>query len=117
MLKEGWDVKSVYVIASLRASLSEVLTEQTMGRGLRLPFGAYTGWQMLDTLDILAHDQYEKVLKAGTGAAEDFIDYRTVIATTVTANGDVAQVVSHQPITMGVTTGPQRRGRPWGSTA
>jgi len=41
MLKEGWDVKNVYVIVSLRASVSEILTEQTLGRGLRLPFGAY----------------------------------------------------------------------------
>ena len=29
MLKEGWDVKSVYVIASMRASVSDILTEQT----------------------------------------------------------------------------------------
>ena len=43
MLKEGWDVKNVYVIASMRASVSEVLTEQTLGRGMRLPFGEYTG--------------------------------------------------------------------------
>lgn len=28
MLKEGWDVKNVYVIASLRSSVSEILTEQ-----------------------------------------------------------------------------------------
>jgi hypothetical protein len=32
MLKESWDVKSVYVICSLRASVSEILTEQTLGR-------------------------------------------------------------------------------------
>ena len=43
MLKEGWDVKNVYVIASMRASVSDILTEQTLGRGLRLPFGHYTG--------------------------------------------------------------------------
>ena len=35
MLKEGWDVKNVYVIASLRASVSDILTEQSLGRGLR----------------------------------------------------------------------------------
>ena len=40
MLKEGWDNKAVYVIASMRASVSTILTEQTLGRGLRLPFGA-----------------------------------------------------------------------------
>ena len=42
MLKEGWDVRNVYVIASMRANVSEILTEQTLGRGMRLPFGAYT---------------------------------------------------------------------------
>ena len=43
MLKEGWDVKNLYTIIPLRASVSEILTEQTIGRGLRLPFGKITG--------------------------------------------------------------------------
>jgi type III restriction enzyme len=54
MLKDGWDVKNVYVISSLRSSISDVLTEQTLGRGMRLPFGAYTEIEMLDTLEGLA---------------------------------------------------------------
>ncbi|HEX9540791.1 MAG TPA: hypothetical protein VGA04_21720, partial [Streptosporangiaceae bacterium] len=58
MLKEGWDVKNVYVIASMRASVSEVMTEQTLGRGMRLPFGQYTGTELLDTLEVLAHEKY-----------------------------------------------------------
>ena len=41
-LKEGWDVKNIAVVVTLRAMSSEVLTQQTMGRGLRLPFGRYT---------------------------------------------------------------------------
>ena len=52
MLKEGWDVKNVYVIASMRASVSEILTEQTLGRGMRLPFGATPGIEILDTLEV-----------------------------------------------------------------
>jgi hypothetical protein len=40
MLKEGWDNRSVYVITSMRASVSTILTEQTLGRGLRLPYRA-----------------------------------------------------------------------------
>ena len=39
MLKEGWDVKNIYVISSVRSMESELLTEQILGRGLRLPFG------------------------------------------------------------------------------
>lgn len=38
-LKEGWDVTNLYTIVPLRASASEILTEQTIGRGLRLPYG------------------------------------------------------------------------------
>ena len=38
-LKEGWDVTNLYTIVPLRASASDILTEQTLGRGLRLPSG------------------------------------------------------------------------------
>jgi len=77
MLKEGWDVKNVYVIASLRASVSDILTEQTLGRGLRLPFGAYTGIEILDTLEVLAHERYEELLRKSHILNEAFIDQRT----------------------------------------
>jgi len=79
MLKEGWDVKNVYVIASLRASVSQILTEQTLGRGLRLPFGAYTGVEFLDTLEVLAHERYEALIKQIDKLRESFIDYRTKV--------------------------------------
>ena len=67
MLKEGWDVKNIYVICSLRPSISDALTEQTLGRGLRLPWGAYTGIELLDTVEVLSHERYERILaRAGT---------------------------------------------------
>jgi len=59
MLKEGWDVKNVYVIASMRASVSELLTEQTLGRGLHLPFGRSTNVETLDTLEVLGSHRSE----------------------------------------------------------
>lgn len=62
MLKEGFDVKNLYVIAAVRALESELLTEQVMGRGLRLPFGARTGVPMLDTLEVLSHHAFEALL-------------------------------------------------------
>ncbi len=77
MLKEGWDVKNVYVIASMRASVSEILTEQTLGRGMRLPFGEYTGVEMLDTLEVLGHERYEDLLRKSGVLNEQFIDRRT----------------------------------------
>lgn len=80
MLKEGWDVKNVYVIASMRASVSEILTEQTLGRGLRLPFGRYTGIEMLDTLEVVAHERYEALLKRAKVLKEELVDHRTILA-------------------------------------
>ncbi|MHB8510447.1 MAG: DEAD/DEAH box helicase [Candidatus Dormibacteria bacterium] len=95
MLKEGWDVKSVYVIASLRPSISEILTEQTLGRGLRLPFGSYTGIEMLDTLEVLAHERYEELLKKANVINEAFLDFRTWIEVTRNAAGqEVARIAS-----------------------
>lgn len=82
MLKEGWDAKNVYVIASTRASVSEILTEQTLGRGLRLPFGKYTGIELLDTLEVLAHERYEELLKRANVLNAQFIDYRTRLIVT-----------------------------------
>lgn len=61
-LKEGWDTKRIAVMCTLRAMASEVLTQQTMGRGLRLPFGQPTGHARLDQLDILAHTSFEELL-------------------------------------------------------
>lgn len=63
-LKEGWDVKNIAVVVTLRAMASEVLTQQTMGRGLRLPFGKYTGVGQIDQLDIIAHQSFTELLNA-----------------------------------------------------
>ena len=62
-LKEGWDVTNLYTIVPLRASASEILTEQTLGRGLRLPYGARTGNEMVDTLTVIAHDRFDDVIR------------------------------------------------------
>lgn len=56
MLKEGWDVNNLYTIVPLRAANSKILVEQSIGRGLRLPFGKLTGVEALDRLHIIAHD-------------------------------------------------------------
>lgn len=62
-LKEGWDVNNLYTIVPLRASASDILTEQTLGRGLRLPYGKITKNNSIDTLRILAHDNFEKIVE------------------------------------------------------
>ena len=32
---------------------------------MRLPFGAYTGIEILDTLEVVAHERYEELLEEG----------------------------------------------------
>jgi len=98
MLKEGWDVKNVYVIVSARASVSAILTEQTLGRGLRLPWGAYTGIEMLDTLEVLAHERYEELLKRSNVLNEQFIDHRTRALLRRNSAGEQVAVIETTPV-------------------
>jgi type III restriction enzyme len=93
MLKEGWDVKNVYVICSLRASVSDLLTEQTLGRGLRLPFGAYTGIEILDTLEVLGHERYEQLLKKADALKERFVDWRSRAVLVRDADGKLVPTI------------------------
>lgn len=65
MLKEGWDVTNLYTIVPLRAANASILVEQTIGRGLRLPFGGErTGNDKVDKLTIVAHDNFNRVIAA-----------------------------------------------------
>ena len=61
-LKEGWDVNNLFTIIPLNAAKSDILALQTIGRGLRLPFGEITHIEELDTLDIVAHDHYREIV-------------------------------------------------------
>lgn len=62
MLKEGWDVTNLYTIVPLRAASSRNLVEQSIGRGLRLPYGVRTGVSAVDTLTIVAHDKFQEIV-------------------------------------------------------
>ena len=62
MLKEGWDVTNLYTIVPLRAADSKTLVEQSIGRGLRLPFGKRTGVPAVDRLTIVAHDRFQDIV-------------------------------------------------------
>lgn len=61
-LKEGWDVNNLFTIILLNAAKSDILAMQTIGRGLRLPFGFITGDEDIDTLDIVAHEHYRELV-------------------------------------------------------
>src|ERR1700678_4211349 len=62
MLKEGWDVTNLYTIVPLRAANSKTLVEQSIGRGLRLPYGKRTGVAAVDRLSIVAHDKFQEII-------------------------------------------------------
>ena len=62
MLKEGWDVTNLYTIVPLRAADSRTLVEQSIGRGLRLPYGKRTGNEFVDRLTIVAHDRFQDIV-------------------------------------------------------
>lgn len=80
-LKEGWDVTNLYTIVPLRASASEILTEQTIGRGLRLSYGKRTGVEAVDRLTIIAHDRFQEILDRAK-------DEESIIRKTIYIGGD-----------------------------
>ncbi len=87
-LKEGWDVTNLYTIVPLRASASDILTEQTLGRGLRLPYGKRTGVEAVDTLTVIAHDRFDEVIRR---AREDDSPFK-IKKVEIGANADVSDV-------------------------
>jgi type III restriction enzyme len=62
MLKEGWDVTNLYTIVPLRSADSRTLVEQSIGRGLRLPYGRRTDVAAVDRLTIVAHDRFQDIV-------------------------------------------------------
>ena len=63
MLREGWDVRNVTVVVGLRpfSARSEILPEQTIGRGLRLMYGGGTGAR--EQVDVLGTEAFENFVK------------------------------------------------------
>lgn len=78
MLKEGWDVTNLYTIVPLRAANARILIEQSIGRGLRLPYGKRTGVEAVDTLSIVAHDKFQEIVDEAR-SADSPIQLRTVV--------------------------------------
>lgn len=68
MLKEGWDVNNLFTIVPLRAANARTLIEQSIGRGLRLPYGTRTGVEAVDRLTIVAHDKFTEIIEEANKA-------------------------------------------------
>jgi len=72
MLGEGWDVNNLYTIVPLRKADSKILVEQSIGRGLRLPFGELTGNEHIDRLHVVAHDNFKKIIETARNNKFEF---------------------------------------------
>lgn len=88
MLKEGWDVKSVFVLLSTQPSVSKILTEQVLGRGLRLPYGQYVDVEMLNTLEVLAHERFQSLIDKSGSLNGEFVSFRTRTKVVKDQNGN-----------------------------
>ena len=99
-LKEGWDVNNLFTIIPLNAAKSDILAMQTIGRGLRLPFGEQTGNEDLGTLDIVAHDHYRELVDEIKSS--DIFRYRDLDKTAVepTESVDVSSSVDDGQLTL-----------------
>lgn len=93
MLKEGWDVTNLYTIVPLRAANARILIEQSIGRGLRLPYGKRTGVAAVDRLSIIAHDKFQEIIDEANKPGST-IKMQQVILTTDEAGEKTATVVS-----------------------
>jgi type III restriction enzyme len=96
MLKEGWDVTNLYTIIPLRAANARILIEQSIGRGLRLPYGKRTGIMSVDRLNIIAHDKFQDIIDEAN-RSDSQIRLQQVILTPDTLAQPIVTVVS-QPI-------------------
>ncbi|MBU1107801.1 MAG: DEAD/DEAH box helicase family protein [Candidatus Riflebacteria bacterium] len=92
MLKEGWDVTNLYTIVPLRAANSKTLVEQSIGRGLRLPYGKRVGIPAVDRLTIVSHDRFQEIIDHANDP-DSIIRSGIVIGRDIPENGKKAVIV------------------------
>jgi type III restriction enzyme len=110
MLKEGWDVTNLYTIVPLRAANARTLVEQSMGRGLRLPYGKRTGDQAVDTLNIIAHDSFQAIIdEANRG--DSVLKFRAIELEPGNQSASVKTVVTAPTLEAAMKTGSVQEQR------
>ncbi|MEK6747744.1 MAG: DEAD/DEAH box helicase family protein [Pseudomonadota bacterium] len=104
MLKEGWDVTNLYTIVPLRAANARTLIEQSIGRGLRLPYGKRTGVTAVDRLNIVAHDKFQEII-AEARRSDSPIQLQTVVLDSGQLEQKTATMVSQSQLStkLGIT--------------
>lgn len=93
MLKEGWDATNLYTIVPLRAANARILIEQSIGRGLRLPYGKRTGVMAVDRLNIVAHDKFQEIIDEAN-RPDSTIHLQTVVLDSTDLTRKTVTVVS-----------------------
>ncbi len=110
MLKEGWDVTNLYTIVPLRAANARTLVEQSLGRGLRLPYGKRTGDQAVDTLHIIAHDSFQAIIdEANRG--DSILKFRAIELDPAGREQKVKTVITEPNLERAIRTGTQGEQR------
>lgn len=104
MLKEGWDVTNLYTIVPLRAANARILIEQSIGRGLRLPYGRRTGVSTVDRLNIVAHDRFQEIIDEAN-RPDSTIRLQQVVLTDEQLRSRTITVVSKSNITANLGIG------------
>lgn len=104
MLKEGWDVTNLYTIVPLRAANARTLIEQSIGRGLRLPYGKRVGVPAVDRLTIVAHDKFREIVEEAN-RGDSII--RKIEQIVLDKNGapEPPKVIDVEPVVMQIITG------------
>ena len=117
MLKEGWDVNNLYTIVPLRAANARILIEQSIGRGLRLPYGIRTGVTAVDRLNIVAHDRFQEIVDEAN-RPDSTLRLTQVILDPATDLQPTKTVVAQPTIVTAITAGgatdtvPESQGKP-----
>ncbi|MGA9379893.1 MAG: DEAD/DEAH box helicase family protein [Phormidium sp.] len=107
MLKEGWDVTNLYTIVPLRAANSKILIEQSIGRGLRLPYGMRTGVEIVDRLNIVAHDKFQEIVDEAK-RPESQIRLQQIILTDEDLQQKTQTVISQSKLTQDLEIQPEQ---------
>ena len=87
----------------LRAANARTLVEQSIGRGLRLPYGKRTGVKAVDWLHIVAHDKFQEIVdEANRG--DSLLRLQRVILDVPAADGkkESVQVASNVEARLGL---------------
>ena len=111
MLKEGWDVTNLYTIVPLRAANARTLIEQSIGRGLRLPYGKRTGVPAVDRLNIVAHDRFQEIVDEANNPNSPIRLKALVLDDEVLERRTVTVVAAPTILgSLGITTGQSEEG-------